>query len=576
MNRQRATLIGVAIALVAFAALMPQAWYWQLPRDPALPLPPLSGVHVLQGMLALQAALLMTAAVGRWTYVGRPGALPLADLNDWTEADDIGAGTARGLLAAITVGALLLRVYHLGSDLWLDEITPIQDYGPLPVAQVLGSYMRSNNHLLNTLLIKLMMAVFGEQEWAVRVPAMLFGVAGIPLTYWCARLVLSRRAALGASLLLAVSYHHILFSQNARGYTAYLAFALLGTRLLVNALRDDRARSWIWYVLASVLGIASLLNTSFVLAAHGIVALGVFWRIRREPAAPALLRRIVAIFATIAFLCVELYAVALPDVYVVITHVYKTQSTGFVLLSGEFLQEVLRGITAGFGTGALIAAIPFALVALAGYVALWRRSWAIAALLALPGVLTATFLVVRGLTASPRFFLLWLPLAIITAVVSIDAMVGAWSSRSTAARRALTVGPILLLAVLSGASLLRYYSTPKQPYRAAIAYAEAHRAPDDMVMVVYLAEVGVQYYANRTGTPTTQHYRFVRTIPAFDSTMAAAGTNKVWLITTFERAQRMDLPEIDERIHRGWREVTRFPAQIGDGSIAVWAPQPQQ
>ena len=41
--------------------------------------------------------------------------------------------------------------------------------------------------------------------------------------------------------------------------------------------------------------------------------------------------------------------------------------------------------------------------------------------------------------------------------------------------------------------LVRYYGVPKQPYRAAVAYAAAHRG-DGVVVAIYTAQGGVRFY----------------------------------------------------------------------------------
>lgn len=578
--RSRWLLLFAALGVALTAALMPSAWYDALPRQAELPPPPISGVTVLRLVLAMEAAMLLLVVAFDWRFVRMAATSRLAGHAARVEPGDLTARTGAIGLTVITLLALLLRLYHLDRDLWLDEISPIVDYASMSVSQIVGSYLRSNNHLLNTLLLKAMIALFGEHEWSVRLPAVAFGVAGVPALYWCARLALSRRASLGAALLLAVSYHHLFFSQNARGYTAYLCLALFSTRLLVNGLRDDRVRDWLLYVMATVLGFAALLNTAFVLAAQGLVALAVVWRVHRAGgAAMPLLRRVVVVFAIAGLLSAELYAVALPEVYVVISNVYKTQSTGFVFFSWEFAREVLRGVSAGFGSGhlgagALLAAVPFLLVAAAGALAVLKRAWVLAIGLALPGLLTLAFLLVRGLTISPRFFLLWLPLAVLTAVVAIDAGAG-WIWRSRPKRAALVgAATVALLATLSAASLARYYAIPKQPYRAALAYVERERNPDDLVVVVYLAELGMRYYGARAAAPLEQRYRFVRTVPALDSALAERGTGpaaaRVWLIVTFERALQMDLPELNARVRSGWMLQHAFDGTVGDGGISVW------
>ena len=84
--------------------------------------------------------------------------------------------------------ASLLRTHNLGQDLWLDEISPIVDYRRLSAAQVIGSYLRSNNHLMNTLLLKASIASVRTEEWSVRIPAVTVWRLGIPALYWVARL----------------------------------------------------------------------------------------------------------------------------------------------------------------------------------------------------------------------------------------------------------------------------------------------------------------------------------------------------------------------------------------------------
>jgi len=555
---------------------MPTAWYDALPHQPDLPPPPVSGVLLLRVFLLVEALALGAAAVVGWRMQRLPPALRHGGPSNWEDAHDLAPRTALWMLAAVTALALGLRLFRLGSDLWLDEISPIVDYGHLPVVQVLGSYLRSNNHLLNTLLIKLAIATFGEHEWSVRLPAVLFGVASVPALYWCARLALSRRASLAAALLFAVSYHHVFFTQNARGYTAYLLFALVSGRLLVDGLREDRPAVWAGYIGAVVLGFASLLHTAFVLAAHALVGLVAVWAVRRrgDHALP-LARRLGAVITLAGVASVQLYVVALPEMYVVITNVYARHATGFAPFSIEFAREMARGIAVGFGPGVVIAAVPFMVVAIAGFYMLVRRRWELALVMALPGVLTATFLLARGLTFSPRFFLLWLVLAIVTAVVALETVARRAFRASPAHARAAVTAAILLLAALSAASLRRYYAVPKQPYREAVAAVERLRGPEDMVIVVYTAEQGVRYYGARLAVPLALHYRFVRSVPALDSALAEHANGRVFLLVTFERALRIDLPELHARLADGWVEQTHFAGTVGDGGITIWAERPR-
>ena len=575
MSLRRSLFAIGALACVLLALFMPTAWYDALPRNAGAAVPPVSGVTLLRLLLALQGVALGAVAALGWQYQRIKASLLPDSGGQRTYERDISSRTNAILLGVVTVLALALRLFRAGSDLWIDEITPLQRYGHMPALQIVGSYVSSNNHLLNTLLEKLAISAFGESEWVVRLPAILFGVATVPLVWWCSRLVLSRVASIGAALLLAVSYHHVFFSQNSRGYSAYIFFALLSARALIDGLREDTVSSWTLFVIATVLGFASLLNTGFVVAGEGVVALVavVLVHKRGENAVP-LARRVIVVFGIAAFLSVQLYAVALPEVYETITHTYAQQSTGFVLFSMEFVREVVRGLTQGFGTGLLIAAIPFLAIAAAGFVALFRRSWMLALALALPGVFTALFLIAGHLTVSPRFFLLWLPLAVITAIVAIDALAPLVAPNRIALQMRFSCGMALLLIVLSTLSLKRYYNVPKQPYRAALDYVEARRGANDLVVVMYLAESGVRYYGQRAHYPLDTNYRFVRTMPALDSVLALPGHEQVWMVSTFERALKMDLPAIDQRIQNEYELRARFDATIGDGAIAVWHEKP--
>src|SRR5262249_20183377 len=147
-------------------------------------------------------------------------------------------------------------------------------------------------------------------EWAIRLPAVLWGTLTVPALYWCARQLFDRLHSLAAAFLLAVSYQHVFFSQNARGYTASLLFGLLAATLLARALSDDRLGLWLAYVAASVLAIAAVPTGAFVIAGQLVVALAALirgWR-RDGRGARGLLVRIAVVYGAVAVLAVQLYA----------------------------------------------------------------------------------------------------------------------------------------------------------------------------------------------------------------------------------------------------------------------------
>ena len=145
-------------------------------------------------------------------------------------------------MAALTFAGAILRVIGIDSGLWLDEIKSLIDSVRLPRPEILTVYPSNKQHQLCSVLAHLSMAVFGEHPWSLRFPAILIGLASISLAQLVDVLFTKRTEALLASALLRFSYHHIWFSQNARGYTTLAFWTLLATYLLIRMLTDRDLR----------------------------------------------------------------------------------------------------------------------------------------------------------------------------------------------------------------------------------------------------------------------------------------------------------------------------------------------
>lgn len=495
------------------------------------------------------------------------------------EENLLSRGTSLILLGAITGLALVLRLLHLNLDLWLDEISPVVSYGSMSLPQVMATYLGSNNHPLNTLLVNLSIALFGQQEWAIRLPAVVFGTATIPAMYWVARLALSRAGSLGAALLLAVSYHHIFFSQNARGYAAYLLFALLSTGLLCKGLQNDRFGVWTLYVVTMFLDFAALLNSAFVFLSHIMVGAAACLAVRRQgEVVRALAQRLIGVFAIAAFLVFQFYSMILPEAYVYMRAVYTQPAAGYSFATAEFWRELFQGLSAALGKESPALALALLAVAasvgLAGFLALLRRHWVLTAALTLPGVVTVLFVIANRLATSPRLFLLALPLAILVGVQGIYA-VARFAGKMLARSEGFFVPAaaatmVLAAAAVSLSSLPRYYSIPKQPYRASLRYLRSQLQSDDIVLAVYLVELGYRYYGGQFGLVEGRNCFFVRSEEAFDSVLSSHREGRVFLVTTFPRALRISYPSLNARIQNHWEVARTFPATIGDGEISVW------
>ncbi len=564
--------LGLSLLLLLGALFLPTGWYDALPRSPRTEQAPIRGTTLLRLIFALQAIVVAVIALRGWRWTSMPAALRMRQWEPRVELDDLSETLARRGLTLITLAALALRLYGLGADLWLDELLTLQGFVPLSVGEIIGSYRSPNNHLLNSLLIKASVALFGEHAWSIRLSTALFGVATIPALYRVARLAMSRRSSLGAALLLAVSYHHVFFSQNARGFVPYIFFALVAARAMIDGFRDQRLGSWVLFGVATFFGFNALLNSAFVMAAELIVAVMVVIQLRAEGSAVApLVRRLALVFAVTSLCAFSVYAVALPDAYMMITRAYKMSGTGSPAGSNELVNVVVRGIADGFGPQALVAAVPFVVLALGGLLILWRRQWAVTALLLFPGVLTTVVLASRGMTFSPRHFLLWLPLAVLTAVVTIDALSHRVRSVAPRAQHTLATVIIALIASVSALSLRRYYSVPKQPYSTTVRYLERTRASDELVFAIHPSWTGLAYYAEQERLPSTRRYVRIMSVATLDSALAQRGGRGVRLVTTLESVSNKSHQALMDRVRLGWQRDTTFAATVGDGELSVWS-----
>ncbi|MGB0911015.1 MAG: glycosyltransferase family 39 protein, partial [Nitrospirales bacterium] len=146
------------------------------------------------------------------------------------------------LLVLITIIGTGLRIYRLGyQSLWYDEIlTVFSSHGPL--AHVLFQTEFKTNILPFYYLVTHAFMALGNQEYFVRIPAVIFGALTIPLLYYSVRQWFDSQVALWSSVLLALSPFHIFYSQEARPYTMFVFLCLLTFYLLQLSLENKDSR----------------------------------------------------------------------------------------------------------------------------------------------------------------------------------------------------------------------------------------------------------------------------------------------------------------------------------------------
>ncbi len=461
------------------------------------------------------------------------------------------------VFAAFVAVALALRLPRLDTGLWYDEIWTLVDFGGLPFGTLLTTYGSDNNHPLFTILAWISIHVFGPSTWALRLPALVFGVASVAMLLRLASRLAPRGEALAATALLTVSYHHVWFSQNARGYTALLFFSLAATDGLVRLLEGDR-RAFIPYGVSIALATYTHMTGVFVAMAHGIVLLMLL--ARREPAARPLLYGLAA--GTIGSLLLHA-----PILREMIEFLFLRRPQ--INVKSEWVSPwwTIRAVALSLGAGlipGMIALAGGAAVLIAGVAGWWRANARLTVAFLAPGMIGAAVMVGLGRNLWPRFFffLAGFLLLIIVRGLSILARLLArfapFDLRRPADRALFSAGvTVMLLGFL--AILPRAY-LPKQDFVGARAYVDQVRQPGQVIMTAGLTDLPYQRWLKTS-------YVSIDSVTALDR--ALSGTAGGYLLSTLPTYLESRLPELAAEVSRRGTEVKRFPGTLGGGDVVV-------
>jgi hypothetical protein len=479
----------------------------------------------------------------------------------------------RTFIAALLTGATLLRVVGLDAPLWYDEIVTLTEYARLGVAEITTTYAHTNNHVLYSLLAHGSLALFGESAWSLRLPAMLFGVASVGALYAVGREVTRRREAAFAAVLMAIAYHHVWFSQNARGYTGILFFGLAATWVFLRAARGGSVRAWLLYAALFALAMYTHLSAVFVFASHALVWPLMWWQRGAGPDVaphgdPPTLWRAADLRPLLGFAAGSaLILIAYAPLLLAVTAAFGTQSAASDAAAvGEWKSPLWTAIetvrSLGMGAAGLAAALLGAVVAGSGLLSYARRDPFLALLMLLPAAVGLAMLLALSFNIWPRYFLVEIGFACLVLVrgcaVLGERLVGSRTAHPQAARRA---GWVLctLLVVAAALALPRNYRLPKQDYPGARDFVESERAPGDVVVTLGLASLCyARHYA--------PEWTVVESLAELEAARPARAAT--WLVYSFPRLAVVTHAEIFAALG-DFETVRIFPGTLGDGEIRV-------
>lgn len=472
------------------------------------------------------------------------------------------ASPARPWIAAVVLtlaAATVLRLMGLGSGLWFDEIVTLVESARLPLSSIVSDLPGINAHPLYSVLAHLSFEIFGDSAWALRLPAAIFGVVTVALVYALGARLTSRAEAWAGATLLAASYHHIWFSQNARGYTLLGALTLASTLLLLRAADTRRPTDYVLYGLACAAGVYTHLTMAFVVAGHAVVV-AAGWAVRWRPALTQPFLPLVWTWTAAALLSILLYLPFLDGLLAEMNADAPRQAAQVATASWA-LSEAVRQLLSGAGVPAAIAG---GLLAAAGALSLWRRQPLAVALLVAPGIVTGVALAALGHPLRPRFVFFLAGAAAIFAGRGLGLVAEALASRT---RQSSPVAGVVLLTVLfvaaSAVGLPRNYRLPKQDFAGAVRYLDEAATRGVRVLAAGPACFPLETYFDRAAWTCLESVSDWRDL--------ASQSTPVLIVHTL--TDYVDDPALGVELRTNCPEVARFPGTLGGGDVVVCEPR---
>ncbi|MHB0975757.1 MAG: glycosyltransferase family 39 protein [Candidatus Aquicultorales bacterium] len=178
---------------------------------------------------------------------------------------------------AITGIALALRLYQLGTaSIWFDEGWSVRlaNMGLGGMLKELAA--KDINPPLHFVLLNGWIKLFGDSEIAVRSISALAGAFSVFMLYRLGRLLYDEDTGLIASAFLAVSWFHLYYSQEARGYSLMVLFSILSFYFFAKLFRKRSIGNSAGYVLSSALLLYTHVFGFLVLASQMVYVCALF------------------------------------------------------------------------------------------------------------------------------------------------------------------------------------------------------------------------------------------------------------------------------------------------------------
>jgi hypothetical protein len=416
------------------------------------------------------------------------------------EATREGAANLAALVVIIAIG-VAVRTFNLSVPLKYDEAFTFLEYARYPFWSGISNYSAPNNHLLHTSFVHLSVILFGNHDWALRLPAFVFGTLIVPASYALGRIFCKDEAALVAAALVAGSSKLVEYSVNARGYMllAFLSIALvaIGFRLI----RTDTARAWAAFAVVAAFGFFAIPTMLYVYS--GVL----LWVLASSGYNRVVFKRILIVSFVTFSMTVVLYLPALlhsglralllnPFIQPLTLHDFLRQLPMLPIALWDSRIEAVPG--------------PVLTALLIGFIITMFRDTNLLRLSLSFVIAITTLIVFQRVIPPPRVFLFGLPIVFICASSGCLNLLSRWHGNLRFAL--LRIAAVVLaawmgLAGLRTGSVIASEETGSfQDITEVMNFLDSVTRPDDLVLMVLPVDQPFRYYLQSHATDWEPYY----------------------------------------------------------------------
>ncbi len=176
-------------------------------------------------------------------------------------------------LICITLIGAGLRLFHINfQSLWIEELYTIRVTDPINNILTIVDISRGDGSQAFSMLLHYVFNVFHYEDSVGRILCALIGIAAIPVTYFLVNDLEGHKTGLFASLLIAINYWHIYYSQELSSYSMAFLFSTLSYLFFIRAYKFTRGVDFMGYVICTIV-LLNTLSFGFLILTSQIITL---------------------------------------------------------------------------------------------------------------------------------------------------------------------------------------------------------------------------------------------------------------------------------------------------------------